>query len=38
MDTKSDKQFLVIESTIETNKKEAYRNQVKNDEKLTKIT
>ena len=38
MDTKYDKQFLVIKAIIEANKKEADRNPVKNDEKLTKIT
>ena len=38
MDTKSDEQFLAIEATIEANTQEADRNQVKNDEKLTKFT
>ena len=38
MDTKSYGQFLAIESTIESNKQEADRNQVKNDEKLTVLT
>ena len=38
MDTKSDEQFLTIKSTIESNKQEADRNQVKTDAKLTKIT
>ena len=31
MDTKSDEQFLAIESTIEAHKQEADKNQVKND-------
>ena len=31
MDTKSDEHFLVIKATIETNKQEADKNQVKND-------
>ena len=38
MDTKSDENSLVIEATIETNKQEADRNQVKTDEKLTLFT
>ena len=38
MDNKSDEQFLSIETTIESNKQEADRNQVNTDEKLTKIT
>ena len=38
MDTKSDEQFLAIEATIEANKQEADRNQVKNDEELKNIT
>ena len=38
MDTKSDEQFLAIEATIESNKQESDRNQMKNDEKLIKIT
>ena len=38
MDNKSDEQFIAIEASIESNKQEADRNQVKNDEKLTKIT
>ena len=38
MDTNSDKRFLVIEATIETNKQEADKNHKKNDEKLTLLT
>ena len=38
MDTKSDEQFLVIEATIESNKQEADKNQMKTDEKLTLLT
>ena len=38
MDTKSDKQFLSIKATIESNKQEADKNKVKNDEKLTVLT
>ena len=38
MDTNSDEKFLAIEATIESNKQKADRNQVKNDEKLTRIT
>ena len=38
MDTKSDEQFLAIKATIETNKKEADNNQLKNDEKMTILT
>ena len=38
MDTKSDEQFLVIEATIETNKKEPDKNHKKTDEKLTLLT
>ena len=38
MDTKSDEQFLTIESTIEVNKQEANRNQVKTYAKLINIT
>ena len=38
MDTNSDEQFLVVESTIEANKQEAYKNQMKTDEKLTLLT
>ena len=38
MDTKSDEQFLSIETTIESNKQEADKNQVKNDEKPTILT
>ena len=37
MDTKSDEHFLIIESTIEVNKKEADKNHRKTDEKLTLI-
>ena len=38
MDTKSDEQFLVIESTIESNNQEFYKNHKNNDEKLTLLT
>ena len=45
MDNKSDEQFLIIQSTIESNKKKddekqmkTTEKQIKNDEKLTKIT
>ena len=38
MDTKSDEQFITIKATIEANRQEADRNQVKTDAKLTKIT
>ena len=38
MDTKSDEQFLVIEATIESNKQEADKNQMKTDEKITLLT
>ena len=38
MDTKSDEKFLVIESTIESNKKESDKNHKNTDEKLTLIT
>ena len=38
MDTNSDEHLLAIEATIESNKQEADSNQVKNDDKLTKIT
>ena len=38
MDTKPDEQFLTIKVTIEANKQESDRNQVKTDAKLTKIT
>ena len=38
MDTKSDDQFIAIESTIEANKQDADKKQVKNYEKLTLIT
>ena len=38
MDTKSGEKFLAIESTIEANKQESDRNQVKNDKKPTNIT
>ena len=37
MDTKSDEQFLVIEATIESNKKESDKNHKNTDEKLTLI-
>ena len=32
MDTKSDEELLVIEATIEANKQEANKNQVKDDD------
>ena len=35
MDTKSDEQFLIIQATIEPNKKEDYEKQMNTDEKLT---
>ena len=45
MDTKYDKQFLIIQATIESNKQEADEKkmnttdkQMKTDEKLTQIT
>ena len=38
MDTKSDEQFLVIEATIDVNKHEDDKNQVKTVEKLTILT
>ena len=38
MDTKSDEQFLVIETTIETKKQEADKNHKNTDEKLTLLT
>ena len=38
MDKNSDEHFLAIEATIETNKKEANNNQLKNDEKMTILT
>ena len=38
MDTNSDEQFLVIESTIETRKQEADKKHKKTDEKLTLLT
>ena len=38
MDNKSDEQFLIIKSTIEYNRKETYEEQMKTDDKLTKIT
>ena len=38
MDTKSDEQLLVIEFTIEANKKESDKNHKKTDEKLTLLT
>ena len=38
MYTKSDEHFLATKSTIEANKQEADKNQVKNDEKLTILT
>ena len=38
MDTKSDEQFLFIESTIESNKQEANKNQMNNDKKITLLT
>ena len=38
MDTKSDEQFLVIEATIEANKKESDKNHKKTDEKLKLLT
>ena len=38
MDTKSDEQFLVIESTIEANKQESDNNHKKTDEKLALLT
>ena len=38
MNNKSDKQFIVIKDTVETNKLEADKNQVKTDEKLTLLT
>ena len=38
MDTKSDEQFLVIKATIESNKKDADKNQMKTDDKLALLT
>ena len=38
MDTKSDEQFLVIESTIEANKQESDNKHKKTDDKLTLLT
>ena len=38
MDTNYDETFLAIKATTEANKQEAGKNQVKNDDKLTKIT
>ena len=45
MDTKYDEQFLIIQSTIEANKQEAYEKdmktaekQMKTDEKITQLT
>ena len=38
MDTKSDEQFLIIESTIEANKQEADINHKKTDDKLILLT
>ena len=37
MDNKSDEQFLIMQSTIETNGQETYEKQIKTYEKLTKI-
>ena len=37
MDTKSDEQFLIIESTIEANNQEADKKQMNTDEKLIQI-
>ena len=38
MDTKSNEQFLIIQDTIEANKKEATEKQMKTDEKITHLT
>ena len=38
MDTKSDEQLLVIETTIGANNQETDKNQMRNDEKLTLLT
>ena len=38
MYTESDEYFLVVEATIEANKQEADKNQLKTDEKLTILT
>ena len=38
MDTKSDEQFLVIEATIEANKKESDKNHKETAEKITLLT
>ena len=38
MDTKSEEQFLFIESTIEANKQESDKNHKNTDEKLTLLT
>ena len=38
MDTKSEEQFLFIESTIEANKQEYDKNHKKTDKKLTLLT
>ena len=37
-DTNSDEQFLIIQYTIEANKKEAAEKQMKTDEKITQLT
>ena len=38
MDTKSGEQFLVIEATVEANKKEYDKNHKETDEKITLLT
>ena len=38
MDTKSDEQFLVIESTIEANKQDSDKNHKNTDKRITLLT
>ena len=38
MDNKSDKQFLIIQVKIDSNKQETNEKQIKTDGKLTQIT